>query len=227
MDTKNQQNNFNNPVVIILVLALIGLGGYILFSRTSNVSDNKVSDLPNLSNTQDTNTNTQSPVIEPKITPKVNQVAPTSQPSVPKTQTTNFELSTNPNYLLSKDFNQNKVKLYGVGIGDSTSSINPSSINHQQEYKLGLIRLLTGDAYMSSNGIVTGMYLRDSKVYGIYTENDIFTKFGWPDKSETTSDYYVGANHNTLKFYYYYSRGLQIMNSQNGPDTFISINIGS
>lgn len=36
MDTKNQQNNFNNPVVIILVLALVGLGGYVLFSKNSN-----------------------------------------------------------------------------------------------------------------------------------------------------------------------------------------------
>lgn len=38
MDTKNQQSNFNNPVVIILVLALLGLGGYVLFSKNSNNS---------------------------------------------------------------------------------------------------------------------------------------------------------------------------------------------
>lgn len=36
MDTNNQQNHFNNPVVIILFLALVGLGGYLLFSKSSN-----------------------------------------------------------------------------------------------------------------------------------------------------------------------------------------------
>jgi hypothetical protein len=42
METKNQQNNFSNPIVIVLILALIGLGGYILFSKnsTDNQSQN-------------------------------------------------------------------------------------------------------------------------------------------------------------------------------------------
>lgn len=45
MDTKNQQNSFNNPVVIILVLALIGLGGYVIFSKKSNNDlENKTSE---------------------------------------------------------------------------------------------------------------------------------------------------------------------------------------
>ena len=36
MDTKSKQNIFSNPVVIVLVLALVGLGGYMLFSKNSN-----------------------------------------------------------------------------------------------------------------------------------------------------------------------------------------------
>ena len=36
MDTNNRPNHFNNPVVIILALALIGLGGYFLFSKNSD-----------------------------------------------------------------------------------------------------------------------------------------------------------------------------------------------
>lgn len=36
MDKNNQQNNFNNPIVIVLVLALIGLGGYVLFFKNSS-----------------------------------------------------------------------------------------------------------------------------------------------------------------------------------------------
>ena len=58
MDTQNSKNNFSNPVVLILVIALIGLGGYVLFSKNSNVPI-----------TQDTNENTQAPVVEQKIVP--------------------------------------------------------------------------------------------------------------------------------------------------------------
>ena len=67
MDTKNQQNNFNNPVVIILLLALIGLGGYFIFSRnSSNDVENKITDSSNIPTTQDIVTNTQIPAVEPK-----------------------------------------------------------------------------------------------------------------------------------------------------------------
>ena len=48
MEPKNQENHFNNPVVIILVLALIGLGGYLLFSKNSsnNIPDQVSQDTP-------------------------------------------------------------------------------------------------------------------------------------------------------------------------------------
>ena len=42
MDIKNQQNNFNNPVVIILVLALFGLGSYVLFNDKSKPEPNQI-----------------------------------------------------------------------------------------------------------------------------------------------------------------------------------------
>lgn len=54
METKNQQSNFNNPIIIILVITLIALGGYVLFSKSSNTSDNKVSDLSNNPTTEST-----------------------------------------------------------------------------------------------------------------------------------------------------------------------------
>ena len=44
MEEKNQQNHLNNPVVVILVLALVGLGGYFLFSKNSNTLPNQVSE---------------------------------------------------------------------------------------------------------------------------------------------------------------------------------------
>jgi S1-C subfamily serine protease len=33
MDTKNKQNHFNNPIVIILTLVLVGISGYFLFNK--------------------------------------------------------------------------------------------------------------------------------------------------------------------------------------------------
>lgn len=39
MEKNNQQNHFNNPVVVILLVALIGVGGYLFFSKSSNNSN--------------------------------------------------------------------------------------------------------------------------------------------------------------------------------------------
>jgi hypothetical protein len=38
---KINKNHLNNPVVIILVIAFLGLGGYMLFSKTSTIPENK------------------------------------------------------------------------------------------------------------------------------------------------------------------------------------------
>ncbi len=56
METNNKDNHFNNPVVIILLLALIGLGGYVVFSKNSSGSDleNKTADSSGVPQTQET-----------------------------------------------------------------------------------------------------------------------------------------------------------------------------
>jgi hypothetical protein len=41
MNTKNQQNSLNNLVIIILALALVGLGGYVLFYKNSSDSQSQ------------------------------------------------------------------------------------------------------------------------------------------------------------------------------------------
>lgn len=218
MDTKNQQSNFNNPIVIILFLALVGLGGYLLFSKnsTSNLED-KASDTVPVE--QVSNTNTQPTNI---TQPTTN----TTQPKVIKTQTPsiNFELSQNPEYLFSKTFNPNKVKVYGVGIGDLEGSINQSSIIRQQEY-FGWVRTTNGIAYRIANGKVVEIALNELvKSLGIYTEGNIIMRFGQPDKIDTTSDYYVGNTHNISKSYYYISRGLLVTYNE-GTVSSIGINV--
>lgn len=65
MDTKNQQNNFNNPVVVILLIALLGLGGYFIFTKNSTQPSNSPAE-----NIQDTKTpvvtQEKSPVVQKK-----------------------------------------------------------------------------------------------------------------------------------------------------------------
>lgn len=211
MDTKNQQNNFNNPIVIILVLALVGLGGYVLFSKSSsNNLENKTSETVPVE--QVLNTNTQ-----PTNTP---------QPKVVKTQTPsiNFELSQNPEYLFSKTFNPNKVKAYGVGIGDLESSIDQSSIIRQEEY-FGWVRTVNGVAYRITNGKVVEIALNEmAKKLGIYSESNIIMMFGQPDKIDTTSDYYNANVHYIAKQYYYTNKGLHISYNEGGMTT-IGINV--
>lgn len=41
METENNQNHFNNPVVIILLIVLAGFGGYFLFSKNQNTVEVK------------------------------------------------------------------------------------------------------------------------------------------------------------------------------------------
>lgn len=192
METKNQQNNFSNPVVVILALALVGLGGYMFFSKNLNNDSEK------------------------KIT----------ETRVIKTQTASVsvELSQNPEYLFSKTFNPNLVKVYGVGIGDLESNINQSSIIKQQEY-FGWVRTTNGIAYRIANGKVVEIALNEMvKSLGIYSESNIIMRFGQPDKIDTTSDYYVGSAHNISKNYYYISRGLLVIYHE-GTVSSVGINI--
>ena len=45
MDTK-QKNYFNNPVVVIIVLILVGIVGYLLLSKNSSTTQNQISNTP-------------------------------------------------------------------------------------------------------------------------------------------------------------------------------------
>jgi hypothetical protein len=42
MDTKNQQNNFSHPAVIITVLILIFIGGYFLLNKNQNSKQSEI-----------------------------------------------------------------------------------------------------------------------------------------------------------------------------------------
>lgn len=204
-------NRSLSSIVIILVLALVGLGSYVLFSKSSS------NDLENIASEtvpveQVLNTNTQ-----PTNTP---------QPKVVKTQapSINFELSQNPEYLFSKTFNPNKVKAYGVGIGDLESIIDQSSIIRQEEY-FGWVRTVNGVGYRIANGKVVEIALHEmAEKLGIYSESNIIMMFGQPDKIDTTSDYYNENIHILVKEYYYTNKGLNISYIKGGI-TLIGINV--
>ena len=214
-----KEKNYTPMIIAFGIIIFVVLVGVYYIGKSSN-------DQPQISqNSVDTSVQSSQP--EAQIPPVTK--AQTTKTITQAPATINYDLAENPNYLFSKNFDPNKVKYYGIGIGDPVSSINPSSIKHQQEYVPGLIRLLNSDAYMSSNGVVTGIHLGeltiDSPLFSIYTKNDVFTKLGWPDTTTTTSDYYVGANHDTTTDYYYISRKLKVIESDISGQTFILINI--
>ncbi len=212
MDTKNQNNYFNNPVVIILLFVLIGLGVYVIFLKNSNNNgvENKIFETQSIEKVSDINTQPAN-IFKSKVTEK-------------QTTDTNFELSQNSEYLFSKNFNPNKVKVYGAGIGDLESNINQSTIINQQEY-FGWVRTTNGIAYRIANGKVVEIALNELvKKLGIYSESNIIMRFGQADKIDTTSDYYILNTHYISKSYYYIHRGILVTYNE-GNLSSIGINI--
>ncbi len=87
MESENQQNHFNNPVVIILLIALLGLGGYVLFSQKhQNLTPQDNSSATTQSNSQQDQMDTLKKEVEDlknkKLQTIIKQVsAPTSNSS--------------------------------------------------------------------------------------------------------------------------------------------------
>ncbi len=106
MDTKNQQNDFSNPVVIILVLALIGLGGYTFFSKNSNNGESQNNTIPEKSteNIQNTNLNTEAQTTIKPSTPEA-----TVKNETPKPTQANVITNSQPCLSIANDAAQNRI----------------------------------------------------------------------------------------------------------------------
>ncbi len=190
MDSKETKNIW----IVVVVIALIA-GAY--YFGTASKNQTGVTD-----NTQDTNTLTPTQ----ETATQQNQVAPvvTIKPkvTVPQNTYTNFELSENPKYLFSKDFNPNKAKVFGVGIGDLRSNI--TSIVPQQEYG-SWVRTTNSTAYRIVNGIVVEIALNNDGIANLFRTDEIIIKFGQSDQTKTT-----GNPPYTTTTYYYVNRGLVV-----------------
>ena len=199
MNKEQKQNYVPWVIVGIVVIAFIV---YVLSSK-DNSSDQSINQ-PSLSS-------------RTTVVSEDNQAKPTQtvqQPSAPKVSAINYELSQNPQYLYSKSFNPNKVKVYGVGIGDSVNSI--SSIVPQQEYG-GWVRTTNGTAYRIVNGQVDEIALNNDGIANLISDNEIIIKFGDPEKTTQS-----GTSPYLTTTYYYISRGIVITDYQTGG---IKVNI--
>lgn len=195
MESKETKNIWIGVVVIALIV-----GAY--YFGTSSKNPTEVTD-----NNQNTETITSSQENTPVATPK------------PKTVTTqtyiNYELSENPKYLFSKDFNPNRAKVFGVGIGDLGSGI--ASIVPQQEYG-GWVRTTNGTAYRIVNGVVVEIALNNDGIANLSRSDEIIIKFGQPDQTKTD-----GSSPYITTTYYYIDRGLVVYDYQ--PTGGIKVNI--
>jgi hypothetical protein len=209
--TKEPKESLSPAVGIGILVLIVFVAAYFLGSNTQNPSTNITGQ------SADTQTPVAPSVTEQKTTTPTPVVQNTAPQPVPAGIAVVFELSVNPSYLFSKDFNPNRVKVYGVGIGDLLAKIDQSSIIQQQEYA-GWIHTTNGVGYQIANGIVVNISLNDLvKKMGLFTEDAIIIKFGKPDQlTEKGSSPYINRT------YYYINKGLVVNYYETGG---ITVNI--
>jgi hypothetical protein len=129
------------------------------------------------------------------------------------------ELSEDPSYLFSEDFNPNKISVYGISIGDSESKINEAVISEPKN-SAGWIHTKNGVGYRISDGKVVEIVLSrdETKRIGLLREDEIVIRFGEPDRIEDATGL---ARFSGGKDYFYIDKGLIVRFSGTG----ININI--
>jgi len=113
-----------------------------------------------------------------------------------------IELSENPEYLFSENFNPNNILVYGVGIGDEENKIDENLIEYEKN-SYGWIHTINKVGYRILNEKVIEIVLSwdETKGIGLIEKDDIIIKFGEPDKLE-------GVINASDQDYYYIDRGI-------------------
>ncbi len=172
MDTKSQ-NQFNNPVVIILVVALLGLGAYVIFSQNQNNTQPTQSN-QNYQQVTDNSQNTQLSAPE-KQSAQENVVKTKSTAEIAK------EWGRSIAYLVC-DWNYSNGALIqevsGSGLVAILNSV-PTIITNKHV------------VYNPTLGYTNGCIIKfpNDNGYYMYSHNDPNTNGGyWPDKGVLTID---------------------------------------
>jgi len=127
---------------------------------------------------------------------------PVMQNVVASDDTKKIELSENKTYLFSEEFNPNKVTLFGIGIGDDVNKIKTENIDEKNDI---WIHTLNGAGYRPVEGKIVELRISSdlAESFGIFRDDEIFIRFGEPDKIEDTSSEAFGG-----KVYFYVKKGL-------------------
>lgn len=204
---EKEKNNVNWTAIIITII--IGAVVLAIVYSAGNANNNQ------------TPVDTSAQSLQPEA-----QTSPATKAQNPKIITQappiiNYELSENPNYLFSKNFDPKKVKVYGVGIGDLGSQIDYSTIKQQEEF-FGWVHTTNGIGYRIADGRVVEIALNDLvKRIGLIREDEIIMRFGEPDQTKVT-----GSSPYITDKYYYISRGLIVSYSTLGTGgVMLGVNI--
>jgi len=114
-----------------------------------------------------------------------------------------IEISTHSEYLFNKNFNPNKILVYGIAIGDTENKI-PSSVINENKNSAGWIHTTNNVGYRIANNKVVEIVLssKETKRIGLIREDEIIMRFGNPDKIE--------KNNFGISIYYYINKGLSV-----------------
>ncbi len=160
--------------------------------------------------------NSKGPVQEPlPIKTEANYIVPTpvaKKNPANQSAKTSIELSENPEYLFSKNFDPSLVKVYGVGVGDYQSKIDPSSVVEGVEY-FGWIHTTNKIGYRIADNKVVEISLNSSVLarMGIFRQDEIIIRFGKPDQTNESGN----SPYKTFK-YYYINKGLVVSYYETG-----------
>ncbi len=129
-----------------------------------------------------------------------------------------IDIAEKPEYLYSETFYPSKITLYGIGIRDKESKIDPSLIEEEKN-SAGWINMKSDVGYRVADGKVVEMALRGTMIekLGLLREEEIIIKFGKPDKIEERTGFLSGKN------YLYIDKGLIIR--VNDSKNIVLINI--
>ncbi len=127
-----------------------------------------------------------------------------------------IELTENPSYLFSSNFDSHKAKVQGVAIGDSVLKIDPATVTEQNN--AGWMHRGEDIGYRVSGGHVVEMILKNdaTRRMGLLRDEEIIVRFGNPDKIEEEKEILP------TKTYIYIDKGIIVRYSK---DFGISVNL--
>lgn len=121
-----------------------------------------------------------------------------------------IDIMDNPSHIFSDEFKPANISLNGIKLGDSENKIDKNLVTSETE-SVGWVHVGQEYSYRIVENKVVEFALKENfiKKTGILREDEIYIRFGKPDKIEEAYKSLPGAG----KAYYYINKGLIIRTS--------------